>query len=146
MSDPGHRFEGGCHCGNLAYVFRASAGLNVLGLRACVCTFCRSHGARTTSDPRGTVHLSVRDGEKLHRYGFGLKSADFLLCRDCGVYIGALINDGSRMWITINANSFREKPPLDFPLTAHEYGAEDLSSRMARRKQKWTPVADMRIG
>ena len=41
-----HRFEGGCHCGNLSFVFEASAGLDVIGLRADQCSFCRAHNAR----------------------------------------------------------------------------------------------------
>jgi hypothetical protein len=140
-----HEFAGGCHCGNLSYVFEASAPLEVLGLRADVCSFCRSHGARNTSDPNGAVRISVRNGAKLDRYRFGLKTADFLVCRDCGVYIGALLEDGGKGWFTVNANTFREKPPLDFPAVPHDFDSEDTHSRIARRKAKWTPVAEFAI-
>jgi hypothetical protein len=44
-----HIFAGGCHCGNLAYIFEANAPLEVLGLRLDMCSFCRAHGARNTS-------------------------------------------------------------------------------------------------
>jgi hypothetical protein len=141
-----YEFVGGCHCGNLSYVFAASAPLEELGLRADMCSFCRSHAARTTSDPNGTIRILVRDGAKLSRYQFGLKSADFLICRDCGVYIGALVEDGGQMWFTVNANSFYEKPALDFPAIPYDYDAEDLPARMARRKKKWTPVSALEIG
>ena len=90
-------FEGGCHCGNLSYVFAASAPLEGLGLRADQCSFCRSHAARNTSDPNGTMRIEVRDEAKLGRYRFGLKTADFLLCRECGIYIGALMEYNGRM-------------------------------------------------
>ncbi|HEX3810276.1 MAG TPA: hypothetical protein VHW02_11330 [Rhizomicrobium sp.] len=80
-----HRFDGGCHCGNLSYVFEASAGLDELGLRADQCSFCPAHGARNTSDPSGKMHIAVRDPVKLARYRFGLKTADFLVCRDAVV-------------------------------------------------------------
>ncbi len=43
-----HRFEGGCHCGNLAYVFEASVPLETLGLRADMCSFCRGAWGRAT--------------------------------------------------------------------------------------------------
>ena len=56
--------SGGCHCGNLSFVFEASAGLDVLGLRADQCSFCRAHRARTTSDPNGSVRIAVRDVKK----------------------------------------------------------------------------------
>ena len=138
------RFEGQCHCGNLGYVFEASAGLGALGLRACMCRFCRVHGARNTSDPNGTMRLSVSDPAKLVRYRFGLKTADFLICGYCGAYIGAHLPgpDGGRM--TVNVNTFAEAPPLDFPITPHNFDAEDEVTRIARRKARWTPVSSFR--
>jgi hypothetical protein len=140
-----HVFTGGCHCSNLTYVFEASAPLAALGLRADMCGFCRAHGARNTSDPNGTMHISVRDTAKLNRYRFGLKTADFLVCRDCGAYIGALLEDGSKGWFTVNVNTFREKPPLDFPAVPHDFDSEDTHTRIARRKAKWTPIAEFAI-
>jgi hypothetical protein len=140
-----HEFAGGCHCGNLTYLFEATAPLETLGLRADMCGFCRSHGAHTTSDPNGTIRISVRDESKLSRYRFALKTADFLVCRDCGVYIGALMEDGGRMWFTVNANSFHEKPLLDFPVVPHNFDSEDVPARIARRRKKWTPVSELRI-
>jgi hypothetical protein len=140
-----HQFAGGCHCGNLSFVFDATAGLDVLGLRADMCGFCRAHGAHTTSDPNGAIRISVGDAAKLNRYRFALKTADFLVCRDCGVYIGALMEDGGKMWFTVNANSFREKPPLDFPVVPHDFDGEDVPARIARRKAKWTPVSEFNI-
>jgi hypothetical protein len=139
-----HRLEGGCHCGNLAYVFEASADLAVLGLRADMCSFCRAHGARNTSDPEGAMRISVRDPAKLSRYRFGLKTADFLVCAECGVYIGAILDEGSRSWMTVNVNTFRPPPPLDFPTVPHDFDAEDVPTRIARRKVRWTPVTEFR--
>jgi len=52
MNTP-HRHEGSCHCGNLEFVFDASAPLERLGLRADQCSFCRAHAARNTSDSGG---------------------------------------------------------------------------------------------
>ncbi len=139
------RFEGGCHCGNLWYAFETSAGLEALGLRACMCSFCRAHGARNASDPNGTMRIDVRGVDRLVRYRFGLKTADFLLCASCGVYIGALLPDGEHGWFTVNVNTFREPPPLDFPLQPVVYDSEDIGGRVDRRKTKWTPVASFRV-
>jgi hypothetical protein len=139
-----HRFEGGCHCGNLWYVFEASAPLDALGLRACMCSFCRAHGARNTSDPRGSMQIDVRSADRLVRYRFGLRTADFLLCAHCGTYVGALLPDGEHGWFTVNVNTFREPPPLDFPIQPIVYDNEDVGGRVDRRKTKWTPVASFR--
>ena len=145
MTTPQHRFEGGCHCGNLSYVFEASAALGELGLRADQCSFCRAHGARNTSDPNGTMHIAVRDGTKLQRYRFGLKTADFLICRECGCYIGAMLTDAGHSWFTVNVNTFRERPADDFPAVPHDFDSENVQGRIARRKMRWTPVADFAI-
>ena len=139
------RYEGGCHCGNLWYAFETAAPLEALGLRACMCSFCRAHGARNTSDPAGAMQLDVRSPDKLVRYRFGLRTADFLLCGKCGVYIGSLLPEGDRGWFTVNANSFRNPPPLDFPLQPVVYDAEEVGGRVDRRRSTWTPVTSFRV-
>jgi hypothetical protein len=137
-----HRFEGGCHCGNLSFTFEASADLAALGLRADQCSFCRAHNARNTSDPNGIIHVGVRDASKVSRYQFGLKTADFLVCADCGVYIGAMMRDGDRRWMTVNVNAFKPTPAADFPIVPVNFDAEDVPMRQARRKARWTPVGE----
>lgn len=134
------KYEGGCHCGNLAFVFAASAPLETLGLRADQCSFCRAHGARNTSDPNGAMSMSVRDTGALVRYRFGLRTADFLVCARCGVYIGALMDDRDGRWFTVNVNAFQPPPRDDFPIAPVDYDAEDVVARIARRKTRWTPV------
>ncbi|MBI3678249.1 MAG: hypothetical protein HY243_16690 [Proteobacteria bacterium] len=112
-----------------------------LGLRACLCSFCRSHGARTTSDPNGEIRISVRRWDKLLRYRFGLKTADFFVCAACGAFIGAVMNEGERTWMTVNANTFKPPPPLDFPAVPHDFEGEDVPGRIKRRMARWTPVS-----
>jgi hypothetical protein len=140
-----HRYEGGCHCGNLGFVFEASAPLEALGLRADQCSFCRAHGALYTSDPNGAMSISVRDPGALVRYRFGLRTADFLICGRCGVYIGALMEDGGKSWFAVNVNALRPPPREDFPIVPVDYDAEDVPARIARRKQRWTPVIALSI-
>ena len=137
-----YRIIGGCHCGNVSYVFDASARVETLGLRACHCSFCRAHGARTTSDPNGEIRISVRDQEKLQRYRFGLKSADFLICRACGVFVGALMTSDGKRFFTVNANTFKPPPAYDIIAGAKDFSAEDMGGRSARRAAMWTPVTE----
>jgi hypothetical protein len=139
------RTPGGCHCGNLAFLFEASAPLETLGLRADGCSFCRAHAPRHTSDPHGTVSISVRDVDALVRYRFGHRTADFLICARCGVYIGALMEDGGKSWFVINANALRPPPGDDFPVQRADLDAEDVPARIARRKKRWTPVTAFAI-
>lgn len=142
---PTHRYDGGCHCGNLAFVFEASAPLETLGLRADGCSFCRAHAARHTSDPDGAVSISVREAGALVRYRFGHRTADFLICARCGVYIGALMEDGGKSWFVINANALRPPPGDNAPVVHADLEGENVSARIARRKQRWTPVIAFEI-
>jgi hypothetical protein len=137
-----YRIVGGCHCGNISYVFDTSARVEALNLRACQCSFCRAHGARTTSDPNGEIRISIRDSEKLQRYRFGLKTADFLICRACGVFVGAQTVENGQRFFTVNANSFKPPPAYDIIAVAKDFGAEDTGGRTARRAQMWTPVVE----
>jgi hypothetical protein len=111
------RFEGHCNCGNLSFIFEASAGLEALGIRACQCNFCRAHNARATSDPNGAIHFSVREPELLARYRMGHGITDFLICARCGIYVAAVMDDASAQLMTVNANAFTPGPPRDLPVT-----------------------------
>ena len=133
---------GGCHCGNITYTFDIGRSLETLGLRACQCSFCRAHGARTTSDPGGEIRLAVHDKALLQIYRFGLRTADFLICRGCGVFIGAVMEEDGRRFMTVNANTFRPPPAFDIAGSANDFGAEDAGGRAARRAAKWTPVTE----
>ncbi len=85
---------GGCHCGNLTFEMRSARPPEELPLRTCGCGFCRAHGGLYTSDPEGFVRFAVRDPARLSRYRFGHGTADFLICRDCGVFLGAVMSEG----------------------------------------------------
>lgn len=131
--------RGGCHCGDLRYALETELALAALPLRACQCTFCRRHGALSTSDPGGRVRFTFA-AEPL-RYRFGLKTADFLICARCGNYVGATIAEGSRRWAILNANTLEDVAQLTQAATPMDYDGEDVAQRAARRQARWTPVA-----
>ena len=85
-----HQLDGACHCGAVSVALTLSKLPAASTLHACQCSFCRSHGAITVSDPDGQAIIASGPGD-LNRYRFGLSTADFLLCAHCGVYIAALI-------------------------------------------------------
>jgi hypothetical protein len=111
-----------------------------LPVRACGCRFCRQHAALSTSDPDGHVIFQVADPARLARYRFGLKTADFLICGNCGVYIGAFMPDGERAYAILNVNACDEPQRFLQKPVAMDYGAEDEAGRLARRRAKWTPA------
>lgn len=132
--------SGGCHCGKVTFRLAASRPPEDLPVRACSCRFCRTHAVLSTLDPDGHVTFAAVDPDALGRYRFGLRTADFLICRDCGVYLGALMADGDAAYAIINVNAC-EAPErfLQSPL-AMDYGGEDEAGRLARRRANWTPA------
>jgi organic hydroperoxide reductase OsmC/OhrA len=93
-----------CHCGAIAFTLATSREPRDWPVRACQCEFCRSHGARTTSDPGGCVSFRVPDLDQLLRYRFGSRTADFLVCRECGAYVAAVLTTRGGQFATLNVN------------------------------------------
>lgn len=133
--------EGSCHCGAIGFTFRASQRPESWSVRACRCSFCRGHGARTTSDPKGSVTFRVSDPSQLQRYRFGLRSADFFICNACGVYLASVLTSGRGQFATVNVNAIRGaiEVPEALPVS---YEGESLEQRQSRREQRWTPVTE----
>lgn len=129
---------GRCHCGNIEITLETRIDARELPLRACQCTFCRRHGSRTTSDPAGRARIKVRDAAELSRYRWGLATADFLVCRRCGVYAGAVMQS----WTVLNVNLFDDQEPFRREPQPVNYDGESAEQRIARRKTVWTPLTE----
>lgn len=133
-------FTAHCHCGALGFTFHTALPVAQWSVRACGCRFCRAHGARTTSDPAGRLSFDVQEASLLRRYRFGMKTADFLLCRRCGVYLGAQIAIDGRAYGIVNTAALLPRP-VELPAAvAVDYGAESPEARVRRRAQRWTPL------
>lgn len=130
-------FHGKCHCGAIEVVFETSIPLAELETRSCACSFCARHGARTASDPNGRVTLHVKDASQLSRYRWGLATADFFVCRKCGVFVAAVLDDA---FSTLNVNILEKVPEMTRPVQPVSYDNEDAASRIKRRRARWTPT------
>jgi hypothetical protein len=134
---------GRCHSGNLSLAFETALGVAALPLRACQCSFCRSHGALSMSDPAGSVRVRAKRGSEVLRYRFGLGITDFLICRHCGVYLMALAEMDGRWYAVLNTNTLDDRSSMQAVPAAMDYDGEDVAARRARRKARWTPVTGM---
>jgi len=133
-------YEGLCHCGAIGFVYRTSIAPEQWPIRVCQCTFCRGRGALSTSDPAGSLQYIENTPETLHLYQFGRKTADFLVCRNCGTYVGARMQAGTRQFGVVNVRVLLSLAPrLSEPLPM-EYEEESTAERLARRERRWTPV------
>ena len=136
-----HAYSGSCHCGSIGYTYETAVPPEEWSIRACQCAFCRAHDALSTSDPRGRIAFSANDPLRLQRYRFALMTADFLLCRNCGVYIGAVIDTDSGRFGIINTHSLTPVPENIAVVAPITYDSEDTSGRVSRREERWTPVS-----
>jgi hypothetical protein len=105
-------FEGRCHCGALGFTFRASQPPESWTVRAGQCSFCRGHGARTTSDADGSMSFKIADASRLKKYRFGTRTTDFLTCSACGVYIAAVLTSPRGQFATLNVNVIQPVPAV----------------------------------
>jgi hypothetical protein len=132
---------GHCHCRNLVLEFETATPVGQLPLRADQCSFCRRHGARTTSEPGGQVRISALDPGRVIRYRFGLATADFLVCRQCGIYVAAVLPmDDGTAYATVNVNCLDRVDELTQAAAPVSYAGESASERIARRRARWTPA------
>ena len=96
---------------------------------------------RTVSDPDGRVEFLVRDPAQLNRYRFGLATAEFLICRRCGVYVGALMSEDGAAYAIVNVNVLAAPEALAQATLPVSYDGESAAGRRARRRARWTPAA-----
>jgi hypothetical protein len=109
-------------------------------IRACQCSFCRAHGALSTSDPAGTLQFACSRPEGLQRYRFGTGTTEFLLCRACGVYVGAqTISEGARLGV-LNVMTLTPVPADLRSPEPMNYEGETAESRRVRRGARWTSL------
>jgi hypothetical protein len=127
-------YSGQCHCGAIRFAFETE---KLLAPRACQCSFCRKHGARTVTDPDGSAVLAL--GPKALRYRFGTGTTDFLICGRCGIYVGAIAELDGRLYATLNLNAFDDPRP-DLAATPVSYDGEDAAAKADRRRARWTPA------
>jgi hypothetical protein len=133
-------YRGGCHCGLVQLTYRTALEPERWSLRHDGCSFCRKHGVVATSDPVGEVTFVLRDGGRERRYRFGTKTADFLICGECGVFVAAVTDTPNGTRAVINARVLSDVT-LDFDrVTIASLDAESAEERQARRSRNWTPV------
>ena len=136
-------FEGKCYCGAIGFRYATNVAPGEWSIRACQCRFCLAHDALSTSDPAGSIAFVSTNPERLQRYRFGLKTADFLLCTNCGVYIGAAIETDTGRFGIVNTRALAPVPENIAAAAPMSYDGEDTNGRVARREERWTPVTSV---
>ncbi len=133
------RIEGGCHCGNIRFTFELPDAGGAIPVRSCGCSFCAKHGGAYTSHPGAAIDVRITDPPEAMRYRFGTETADFHICRKCGVVpvVTSLI-DGN-LFAVISVNAFEGVDPADFDRSEVNFDGETVADRLARRRRNWIP-------
>jgi hypothetical protein len=134
-------YAGKCHCGACGFEFHTRVEPDQWTLRECQCSFCRAHASKTVSDPAGSLQFYERQADAMQRYRFGLRTADFLLCGRCGVYLGALIETARGSFGIANTHALSMPAIERADGRAVNYDDERSDQRIARREQLWTPAS-----
>jgi hypothetical protein len=107
-------------------------------LRQDGCGFCSSRGVKSASDAEGRLTLSA--AKPLTRYRFGHKTADFLLCPDCGAYVATWMESARGPIGVINVVGLNVRELKNLPATLTSLEGESVEERLARRTSRWTPM------
>lgn len=133
-------YRGGCHCGAVTVVYYTATDPADWPLRHDGCSFCRRHGVAGTSDPAGQVTLNIGDASKVRYYRFAQKTAEFVLCGECGVFVAAVTETAHGKRAVVNARVI-DGIALDFKDVRHvHFDDETPQQRNERRSRSWTPV------
>lgn len=132
--------SGGCHCGNLRVRLRLTRPPVENPLRACGCAFCRANQTRTVADPDGLFEVWADDWSLVEPYRFGSRTADYLLCKRCGIYIGAVCETAAGLRAVVNTNALADRAAFTQTPGATNYDGETTEQRLARRAVRWMPA------
>jgi hypothetical protein len=131
---------GGCHCGNIRTRLRLSKAPQDSPLRACSCSFCRAHSTRTVADPAGLFEVWANDWSLVERYRFGSRTADYIVCRRCGVYVGAVCETAAGLRAVVNVNSLDDRASFVQVPATPDYEGEVTDARLSWRAVNWMPA------
>jgi hypothetical protein len=128
---------GSCHCGNLGFTLDWQPDPTEIPARACGCSFCTKHGGVWTSCPTGHLNIRVQRPERVARYAFGTRTAEFHVCTECGVVpvVTSLIE--TRVYAVVNVNAFDNVDALRLKRSPASFDGENEGDRLARRQRNW---------
>ncbi len=131
------RINGSCHCGNIRFELDWQPDPDEIPARACGCSFCVKHGGVWTSCPAGRLRVRVARPERVSRYLFGTRTAEFHVCSDCGIVPLATSPIGNRVYAVVSVNAFDDVAASRLKRTPASFDGESEGDRLARRQRNW---------
>ena len=128
---------GSCHCRNLSFTLDWQPEPTEIPARACGCSFCIKHGGVWTSCPTGSLRVAVRLPERVARYEFGTKTAQFHVCTECGVVPVVTSLIAERLYAVVSVNAFDNVDAAMLKRSPASFDGESEGDRLARRQRNW---------
>lgn len=129
--------HGKCHCRNISFSLAWDPDPVEIPARACGCSFCIKHGGVWTSNSRGVLEIMVSEPALVSRYAFGTRTAEFHVCRQCGVVPVVTSRIEDRLYAVVNVNVFEDIDPSLLSTAPASFDGEGTDSRLARRQRSW---------
>lgn len=130
--------DGSCHCGNISFTLDWQSMPTEIPARACGCSFCVKHGGVWTSNPKGALKIKVQDPQRVSRYMFGTRTAEFHVCSNCGIVPVVTSEITGHIYAVVNVNTFNG---VDSALLSRSplgsFDGEGTDTRLARRARNW---------
>lgn len=128
---------GSCHCGNVTFKLDWRPEPTTIPARACGCSFCVKHGGVWTSCPTGHLRVAVLSPERVSRYEFGTKTAQFHICMNCGVVplVTSLIE--ARVFAVVSINALDDLDLARLDRKPASFDGESEGDRLSRRQRNW---------
>ena len=133
--------RGSCHCGNIA--FELDWPGDEIPARACDCSFCTKHGGVWTSNPKGALRVTIKDPSHASQYAFGTRTADFHICKRCGIVPVVTSRIDDRLYAVVSVNAFENVDQALLRRAPASFDGEETANRLARRKRNW--IADVQF-
>jgi len=133
---------GSCHCGNVSFELAWEPDPARIPARACGCSFCVKHGGVWTSNRSGSLRVKLEDPALVEKYAFGTRTAEFQICRRCGVVPFVTSDIEGRTYAVVSVNAFDNVDRSRLHVAPMSFEGEETSSRLERRKRNW--IGDVR--
>ena len=134
--------QGSCHCGNVSFELSWEPDPAEIPARACGCSFCVKHGGVWTSNPAGALRVTVENPALVEKYAFGTRTAEFHVCRRCGVVPLVTSDIDGRTYAVVSVNAFNNVDRSKLRVEPMSFEGEETPSRLERRKRNW--IGDVR--
>ena len=128
---------GSCHCRNLSFTLDWQPEPTEIPARACGCSFCVKHGGVWTSCPTGSLRVRARLPERVARYEFGTKTAQFHVCTECGIVPVVTSLIAERLYAVVSVNAFDNVDAAMLKRSPASFDGESEGDRLARRQRNW---------